>query len=65
MFHLAVLYLIGLPLLASGTQPLLAFLIMVVFTYVVAMGAYEALVRRIPPIRMLFGMKKGSLPAPE
>jgi hypothetical protein len=65
VFHLAVLYLIGLPLLASGTHPLLAFLIMVVFTYVVTMGVYEALVRRIPPIRMLFGMKKRSRPVPE
>jgi peptidoglycan/LPS O-acetylase OafA/YrhL len=66
VFHLAVLYLIGLPLLASGTQPLLAFLTMVVFTYVIAMGAYEVLVRRISPVRMLFGMKKKrSLPPPE
>ena len=64
VFHLVVLYLIGLPLLASGTQPLLAFLIMVVFTYVVTMGVYEALIRRIPPIRILFGMKKRSIPAP-
>jgi hypothetical protein len=39
---------------------------MVVFTYVIAMGAYEVLVRRISPVRMLFGMKKKrSLPPPE
>jgi hypothetical protein len=38
---------------------------MVIFTYVVTMGVYEALVRRIPPIRMLFGMKKRSRPVPE
>lgn len=64
VFHLAVLYLVGLPLLASGTQPLLAFLIMVVFTYAITMGIYEVFVRRLPPIRMLFGMKRRTIPAP-
>ena len=59
-----MLYLVGLPLVASGTQPLLAFLIMVVFTYAITMGIYEVFVRRLPPIRMLFGMKRRTIPAP-
>lgn len=63
VFHLAVLYLVGLPLLATGTQPLLAFLIMVIFTYAITMGIYEVFVQRIQPMRMLFGIKKGSIHA--
>ncbi len=63
VFHLTVLYLVGLPLLASGTQPVLAFLIMVIFTYVITMGVYELFVQRIPPLRHLFGIRKRTLSA--
>lgn len=64
VLHLAVLYLVGLPLLASGAPALLSFLAMVVLTYAITLAAYELLIRRIPPMRALFGMRKKPLPAP-
>jgi acyltransferase-like protein len=58
VLHLAVLYLVGLPLLAGGVNPVLAFLVMVTLTYVITLAVYDVLIRRIPPARLLFGMKK-------
>jgi glucan biosynthesis protein C len=58
VLHLAVLYLVGLPLLASGVPAVLGFLAMVVLTYALTLAAYEVLVRHIQPMRLLFGVKK-------
>lgn len=58
VLHLAVLYLVGLPLLASGAPVVLGFLAMVVLTYAITLAIYDLFVRRIPPVRALFGMSK-------
>lgn len=57
VLHLAVLYLVGLPLLTSGAPAVLIFPAMVVLTYAITLGVYELLVRRYRPLRMLLGMK--------
>ncbi len=56
VLHLAVLYVIGLPLIANGAPAILSFVVMVVFTYVITFAVYELVVRRIWPLRMLFGL---------
>ena len=58
VLHLAVLYLVGLPLIAGGANPVLAFLVMVSLTYAITLAVYDVLIRRIPPARLLFGLKK-------
>ena len=63
VLHLSVLYLVGLPLLTSGAPALLSFLAMVVLTYVITLAAYELFIRRIRPVRVLFGMKKKPSPS--
>ncbi len=64
VLHLAALYLIGLPLLASGAPAILSFLVMVILTYVVTLAVYEVFVRRTWPTRLLFGLSKSPDPAP-
>ena len=63
VLHLAVLYTVGLPLLTSGAPAILSFVVMVVLTYVITLALYELFIRRIGPLRVLFGMKKKSIPA--
>ncbi|HEU5439643.1 MAG TPA: acyltransferase family protein [Ktedonobacterales bacterium] len=60
VLHLAVLYLIGLPLLASGAPVVVDFLAMVILTYGITLAVYELFVRRVRPVRALFGMSKKS-----
>lgn len=57
VLHLAVLYLVGLPLLTSSAPALLRFVAMVILTYAITLTAYELFVRRIRPVRALFGMQ--------
>ncbi len=57
VLHLAVLYIVGLPLLTSSAPAVLRFLAMVILTYAITLTAYELLVRRIRPVRVLFGMQ--------
>ncbi len=57
VLHLAVLYIIGLPLLTNSAPALLRFLAMVILTYAITLTVYELLVRRIRPVRVLFGMQ--------
>jgi hypothetical protein len=64
VLHLAVLYLIGLPLLTSGAPALVSFVVMVVLTYAITLAMYDVFIRRVPPLRALFGMRKQSLPPP-
>lgn len=58
VLHLAVLYLVGLPLLTSRAPVLLAYPVMVVLTYAITLAVYELFVRRVRPVRALFGMSK-------
>ena len=62
VLHLAVLYLVGLPLLASGAPAILSFLMMVILTYAITLTVYELLIRRLRPLRILFGMRKRPIP---
>lgn len=57
VLHLAVLYLVGLPLLASGVPGALGYLVMVALTYAITLAVYELFIRRIGPLRALFGMR--------
>lgn len=60
VLHLSVLYLIGLPMLVNRMSAVLSFPIMVILTYGVTLAVYELLVRRIWPLRMLFGLNRDS-----
>ena len=64
VLHLAVLYLVGLPLLASGAPAIITFTIMVIATFAITFALYELLIRRIYPLRILFGLSKRDVPAP-
>ncbi len=59
VLHLPVLWLLlfAIPLLTGQTYPLLRYLAMVTLTLAVTLAAYELLIRRIPPLRALFGMR--------
>ena len=57
VLHLAVLYLIGLPLLTSSVPAVLRFVAMVILTYAITLTVYELFVRRVRPVRTLFGMQ--------
>ncbi len=62
VLHLAVLYLVGLPLIANGAPAILSFLVMVILTFVITFAVYELLIRRIWFMRALFGLHKTSNP---
>lgn len=64
VLHLTVLYLVGLPLLTGESYPILRYLAMIALTYAVTFGVYELAVRRIPPVRVLFGMRRRRRPVP-
>lgn len=58
VLHLSVLYLIALPLIASGAPAVLSFCVSVLFTVVVTFAIYELVVRRIGVLRLLFGLHR-------
>jgi peptidoglycan/LPS O-acetylase OafA/YrhL len=64
VLHLAVLYLVGLPLLTTGAPAIITFTIMVIATFAITFAVYELLIRRIYPLRVLFGLSKRGVPAP-
>jgi acyltransferase-like protein len=57
LLHLAVLYLVGLPLLASGAPGVLSFLVMVILTYGITLALYHLLIRQVRPLTFLFGVR--------
>ena len=57
VLHLAVLYLVGLPLIANGVPAILSFPIMVIVTFAITFALYELLLRRVRPLRFLFGIR--------
>jgi glucan biosynthesis protein C len=57
VLHLAVLYLVGLPLIAGGGPALLSFVVMVILTYAITGAIYHLLIRRVMPLRVLFGLR--------
>lgn len=64
VLHLAVLYLVGLPLLASGAPAIITFTLMVIATFAITFALYELVIRRVYPLRLLFGLGKRGIPAP-
>ncbi len=65
VLHLSVLYLVGLPLLVNRVPAVLSFPIMVILTYGITLAVYELLVRRLWPMRLLFGLSRHSRLAAE
>ena len=66
MLHLPVLYLLllALPQLLTGqAYALLRYLAIVTLTFAITLAVYELLIRRIPPLRVLFGLRLRLLPA--
>ncbi len=59
LLQLPVLYLLlfTLPFLSGEAYPLWRYLAMVTLTFAVILAAYELLIRRIPPLRTLFGLR--------
>lgn len=58
VLHMAVLCLVGLPILAGATTyPILRYLAIVVLTYAATFGVYELVICRVPFVRMLFGLR--------
>jgi peptidoglycan/LPS O-acetylase OafA/YrhL len=66
VLHLPLLYLLllALPQLLTDQAPaLLRYLAIVTLTFAITLTAYELLIRRIPPLRVFFGLRLRRLPA--